>query len=244
MMTVLLLGETSAPCQWRPPLRSPEVTIDSGVVWFTEELDHDFFACAHANKDGELTAEFVDADRPTIVISSSEKIRQATIRHGAYRNNFCDLDPTPKRMFARLRGQGLFNPANFRSPVLDVPEDMCPRCPKLSPSLQTRFERAKGSKDWLLHVSWDKAWHNCAGPKSTLGVRFFTGRSRESVVAAIKPTYSIPSLEKRHSHDLKLSAKILCTSGAEYLAYEIVGSGAMEPLGRAGDRYVETLACP
>ena len=84
----------AADCILRDGDAPPEVTVGDDVVWFTQEIDTEFFNCAR-KAGGALTLDFLAGKGDALSSVRSRTLSSAHVREAAHRTDLCTEKPGP-----------------------------------------------------------------------------------------------------------------------------------------------------
>lgn len=221
-------------CPWREPETGPEVTVDEGIVFFTQRLDPDWWRCAKA-AGTKLRIDTSAKSGARWVPLRSEAIRDARIQEGSFRSGVCDVSPAPSALRFELVGEGEAARLTWTSPEIPIP-GMCSRCRYAS--YENHERGAVEGKHLVLTVELDAKWAECARAGSKLMARVFAGASEAAILAATKPTRVVTLPIAKGKHIEKLPLTELCKNGAKFFTYELWAEGEARALAQPGSRIV------
>ena len=231
------LAARADECPFTAYKKPPTVTPDEGAVFFTHEVDRDWWKCAK-KEGGKATVEVLVGDGKEMSVKKTEKVSSASFRLGAWRNFICDNKA--RKLQFKITGFGSMEPLSHTSEVIDV-SGFCPRCEY---------------KDWdtsvgvmfiqqiELVMSVNPEWFESAKEGSTREVRCYTGDSTEALKGdAVEPAY-VHSLMARPKHIREsIPYSKVCKGGKPaFWAYETVATGEMKQA--SSPRTISPARCP
>jgi hypothetical protein len=226
-------------CPWREGTQPPALRIERSRVELRAKYDPYWFRCAK-RAGGKLVLRAFSGREGKLRLVRTREQRSYSVYEVLGHRDLCGQDPPEPQAQFVLSGQGAMERLSWKSEVAQV---FCPRC-QWAPgdhTLALRLPRGR-RRPALLVGAVNAGWHRCAREGSTMSIAFFRGATRREALEAREPAFLVEGLQRRHKFKKKIPRKLLCQDDAEWIAFELVGTGEMQAANGLG-RHVLRVRC-